>query len=346
MENKTKVSVIIPIYKTEKYLQKAVDSVLNQTYKNIEIILVDDGSPDNCPVICDDLAKQYENITVVHKENGGLSSARNAGVEKATGKYIYFLDSDDTIIDCAIADMVEIIEKDNSDAVFPNSYYKVYDNSSEKEIAYHFTEEMFESTPIDYVLNILLGKARGQRSTAVLYRAETIIDNNVKFPLGLISEDFFFMLDFMSVAKKLSVYAKPSLLNLKRLGSISGDYQSGFENTIWLMDEKVKECLKKMNKDDEDSQKMVDALLCRNVVTYLFLVMSSLNPMSYKEKMKLAKEILFHEKTRGVWKKNHPAPYFQSRATVLAYVLIYKLLQFRLINLALNIMSFVKRKGL
>lgn len=340
MENNIKVSIVIPVYKTEKFLEITVNSVLNQTYKNIEIILVDDGSPDNSPVICDKLTNKYENIIVVHKENGGLSSARNAGIEKATGKYILFLDSDDTLVDCTIEDMVEIIEKDNSDAVFPNSYYKVYENSSEKEIAYHFTEDMFETDPIKYVVNVLCGKARGQRSTAVLYRTETIVNHGVRFPLGLISEDFFYMLDFMAVAKKLSIYTKPSLLNLKREGSITSEFHPGFEKTIWLMDEKSIEFLEKMGAKNEASMKKVDDLLCRNVITYVFRIMSSRNPLPYEEKAQIAKDLLKHEKTRYVWKGSHPTPYFHRVKTKLAFAVIYKLLGFNFINLALRIMSF------
>ena len=91
------ISVIVPVYKVEAYLKKCVDSIVNQTYKNLEIILVDDGSPDGCPKLCDDLAKRDERIVVIHKENGGLSSARNAGIDVARGAYIGFVDSDDYI---------------------------------------------------------------------------------------------------------------------------------------------------------------------------------------------------------------------------------------------------------
>ena len=91
------ISVIVPIYNVEKYLDKCVDSIINQTYKNLEIILVDDGSPDNCPKMCDDYAKKDSRIKVVHKENGGLSDARNAGMKVATGEYVSFIDSDDWI---------------------------------------------------------------------------------------------------------------------------------------------------------------------------------------------------------------------------------------------------------
>ena len=92
-----KISVIIPIYKVEKYLNRCVESVVNQSYQNLEIILVDDGSPDNCPKMCDDWAEKDNRIKVIHKENGGLSDARNAGLKVAMGEYISFVDSDDWI---------------------------------------------------------------------------------------------------------------------------------------------------------------------------------------------------------------------------------------------------------
>ncbi len=91
------VSVIVPVYKVEKYLEKCVESIRNQTYQNLEIILVDDGSPDNCPKMCDELAKKDTRIKVVHKQNGGLSSARNAGIDIAKGDFIAFVDSDDWV---------------------------------------------------------------------------------------------------------------------------------------------------------------------------------------------------------------------------------------------------------
>lgn len=91
------ISIIIPIYNVEKYIKQCVDSIINQTYKNIEIILVDDGSPDNCPEICDEYAKSDNRIKVIHKKNGGQSDARNAGLEKVTGDYVMFVDGDDWI---------------------------------------------------------------------------------------------------------------------------------------------------------------------------------------------------------------------------------------------------------
>ena len=92
-----KISVIVPVYKVEKYLKRCVNSILNQDFEDYEIILVDDGSPDGCPAICDEYAKLYAKISVIHKKNGGLSDARNIAVAQSKGEYIVFIDSDDYV---------------------------------------------------------------------------------------------------------------------------------------------------------------------------------------------------------------------------------------------------------
>ena len=101
------ISVIVPVYKAEKHLEKCVESIINQTYTNLEIILVNDGSPDNSGKLCDELIKKDSRIKVIHKENGGPSSARNLGIKNASGKYVAFIDSDDYIK----FDMYEILYK-------------------------------------------------------------------------------------------------------------------------------------------------------------------------------------------------------------------------------------------
>ena len=94
------ISVVVPVYKVEKYLKKCVDSIIAQTYKNIEIIIVDDGSPDSCPEICDEYAEKDSRVKVIHRQNGGLSAARNSGIKIAAGEYISFVDSDDLFSRC------------------------------------------------------------------------------------------------------------------------------------------------------------------------------------------------------------------------------------------------------
>ena len=107
--NKPLVSVIVPVYKVEDYLDKCVKSIVAQTYENLEIILVDDGSPDNCPSMCDSWAQKDSRIKVIHKENGGVSSARNSALDAAAGDYICFVDSDDFIEPNAVGYMLENI---------------------------------------------------------------------------------------------------------------------------------------------------------------------------------------------------------------------------------------------
>ena len=119
-------SVIIPVYKVEQYLSKCVDSVLAQTFSDYEIILVDDGSPDKCPKICDDYAQKDNHIRVIHKQNGGLSDARNAGINSATGKYVLFLDSDDYLYSNTVLEEIEkSLDSDNFPVIcyLPNEYW-------------------------------------------------------------------------------------------------------------------------------------------------------------------------------------------------------------------------------
>ena len=118
------ISVIVPVYKVETYLKRCVDSILHQTFSDLEVILVDDGSPDQCPDMCDELAKADKRIRVIHKENGGLSSARNAGMRIAQGKYIGFVDSDDDVEPDMYETMLEAVEKNSADFVM-SDYIRV-----------------------------------------------------------------------------------------------------------------------------------------------------------------------------------------------------------------------------
>jgi len=121
-----KVSIVVPVYNVEKYLKKCLDSILSQNYKNLEVVVVDDGSTDNCGKICDEYAKKNKNLIVIHKQNGGITSAWLAGLEKVSGEYLTFIDSDDWIEPNSISSMVSKLEDRNADiAIF--DYYDAYD---------------------------------------------------------------------------------------------------------------------------------------------------------------------------------------------------------------------------
>ena len=129
-----KLSYIIPVYKVEKYLEECVESILSQTMNDYEMILVDDGSPDSCPAICDRFAEEYpDKIRVIHKENGGLASARNAGLEVATGDYIFFVDSDDYLSEDRVKELYEKAVEFDAD-ILQTSYFTLNEENGEENI--------------------------------------------------------------------------------------------------------------------------------------------------------------------------------------------------------------------
>ena len=185
-----KISVIIPVYKVEQYLRQCLDSIVNQTYQNLEIILVDDGSPDNCPVICDDYSKKDKRVITIHKENGGLSSARNAGIERATGKYIMFVDSDDWIDENTCQITLDIAEDSSADVVmWP--YIREFSGYSKEKMIFEWEYKLFEEMEVKSKLyRRMLGLLGGELASpenadaivtawAKLYRADVV--NDVRF---------------------------------------------------------------------------------------------------------------------------------------------------------------------
>ncbi len=135
MENPSRrflLSVIVPIYKVEPYIRQCIGSLINQTYQNIEIILVDDGSPDSCPAICDEFALKNKNIRVIHKPNGGLVSARKAGFAASCGQYISFVDGDDWVETDFYEKVTEVLEKIHPDIFAATSFFKAKENTVER----------------------------------------------------------------------------------------------------------------------------------------------------------------------------------------------------------------------
>lgn len=194
------VSVIIPVYKVEKFLSECIESVINQTHKNLEIILVDDGSPDNCGEICDEYAKRDNRVKVIHKENGGLSSARNAGLEVANGEYISFIDSDDYVANNYIEKLYKLCVENDADIAECDflKFEKVEEikkNKIKDEIVESYTSvEMQERMYSEY----------GVRTVIVcnkLYNKK--IYNELKFPNGKLHEDEFITYKALDKAKKI-----------------------------------------------------------------------------------------------------------------------------------------------
>ena len=178
------VSVIVPIYKVEKDLSDCVLSICNQTYTNLEIILVDDGSPDNCGQMCDEFAKNDVRIKVIHKINGGLSQARNAGMSIMTGDYITFVDSDDILEHEFIEEMLRIINKYNAQvAICKNSTFEKGGTLNNGHVG--ISERSFDA--VEAIKNMLYQKDFDVAAWGKMYRKDTMI--GISFPDGLIHED-------------------------------------------------------------------------------------------------------------------------------------------------------------
>ena len=177
------ISVIIPVYNVEKYLNKCLNSVINQTYSNLEIILIDDGSSDTSGKICDEYAMKDSRIRVVHKNNGGLSSARNTGMKVMNGDYFSFIDSDDYVAFDYIYCMYLYMLKDNSDIVIC-SFKKIYGNQSYSDNKNSYKHFKFDRETVKFKM---LSRQVPMYAPGKLYRADLAV--NMEFPEGKLYED-------------------------------------------------------------------------------------------------------------------------------------------------------------
>lgn len=213
-----KISVIVPVYKVEPYLDKCVSSIVNQTYGNLEIILVDDGSPDNCPAMCDAWAEKDNRIRVIHKTNGGLSDARNAGMAVATGELMAFVDSDDWIAPDMYEHLYQRLTEDSSDIAACGVQRVWTDETSprmltrsgncilnQEEAMRAIIEESWLKQPVWYKL----------------YKTELVRD--ILFPVGKYHEDVFWSYQAVGRADKVSVSDHIGYYYLQRGGSIMGE---------------------------------------------------------------------------------------------------------------------------
>lgn len=220
-----KISVIVPVYKVEKYIDACVKSILNQTYLNLEVILVNDGSPDKCPEIIEEYAKKDNRIKVLHKENGGLSAARNLGIDHATGKYLAFIDSDDTIslnmmehlhkaliandADISVCQVLRVTENEKGEIIFPEQ--------KDVEIS-EYTEKVYSNA--EMMKGMLLDSNIGNFVCTKLFKRELF--NNIYFPEGRVYEDAATTYKVVHKAEKIVYIDEPLYYYLiGRVGAIT-----------------------------------------------------------------------------------------------------------------------------
>lgn len=209
---KPAVSVIVPIYNVEQYLDRCMKSLINQTIENIEIIMVDDGSPDQCPAICDRYRMLDNRVQVIHKRNAGLGMARNTGIDLAKGEYIAFVDSDDFVELDMYEKLYAVAKRENADAVISGGF--IDEKKDGTTFANHImkTVDVFEGNTRQLALEMLGSKPEFRRDYIYepsvckgIYKLSIVKEENIRFhsERELISEDYVFHLDLFQVTKKV-----------------------------------------------------------------------------------------------------------------------------------------------
>ena len=201
-----KISIIVPVYNVEQYLERCVESLINQTHKNIEIILVDDGSKDNSGKLCDELAQRDSRIVVYHKENGGLSGARNYGIDKATSDYVGFVDSDDFVDE----DMYEILLSNLLKYDSEISFCRLNDVYNDEITKDNTENKPYLMTSEQAIKMVLEAKVFSVTAVNKLYK-KSLFDQ-IRFDKGKIAEDAFIMVDLLSRCEKIAARGEKVLL--------------------------------------------------------------------------------------------------------------------------------------
>ena len=210
-----KLSIIVPVYNVEKYLPKCLDSTLEQSIQELQILVIDDGSTDNSGAICDAYAQKDSRIQVFHKENGGLSSARNFGIEKATGEYIGFVDSDDYIDADMYATLMALMQKYDAEMSMCG-LYDIFDGKPRK--VFQGTEEFAVNS--EEAIKIVL-EAKIVSVTAVNKLYKRSLFDTIRYPVGKTAEDAFVILKLLDCCKTIAITTQQKYYYIHRSDSIT-----------------------------------------------------------------------------------------------------------------------------
>ncbi len=293
------VSVIVPIHNVEGYIQKCVGSILQQTYTNLEIILVDDGSTDTSGGLCDKVKLVDPRVRVIHKRNGGLSDARNAGIQASKGVYLAFVDGDDYIHNEFIKTLLSTAIKYNAD-ISVCSLYKVYADQSKTRK--NKRQRLAVLNNVQAIQDILLPSSLCEVMTwNKLYRKNLFFENHIEFPVGKIHEDVFTTYKLFFFANKIVFVDKPLYFYIQRGSSIQG---SGFSRKNLV---KLEACEDIARWVDDKKLPLEEEVAYYNVVSRLDLIdkmISSKTGKKYKKEWKELtewisghrKEVFFHNK--------------------------------------------------
>ena len=305
------VTIVVPIYKVEKYLDRCLNSIVNQTYRNLEIILVDDGSPDNCPKICDEWEKRDNRIKVIHKQNAGLGMARNTGIDNATGKYICFFDSDDYIALNTIEKAYDSIEKYGADIVT----FGMYSVDASGKIVSADIPQTDKDIYCDeeirkFVLPNMLGAdpKTGKRlgfnmsSSGRMYLMELINKHNWRFvsERQYISEDFYSLLELYQYVRRVSVIHEAFYYYCYNDTSLTHSFNPQRFEKVCICHQGMTEVYKKCDYPEE-VKVCLDSQFLGSVIGTMKLLVSS--DMIGKTKWKEIKSIVMSQYLQDVLSK-------------------------------------------
>lgn len=203
------ISVIIPVYNVEQYLRECIDSVLKQTYKNFEVILIDDGSTDKSGEICDEYVAKDRRVSVTHKENGGLSVARNTGYSLAKGEYIYFLDSDDWILQETLEELIVTAKNENADFVFCDSASFI-DGEENTKIEQRYIRKHSYKTDVGQKVfaQLQVNKEYHSAVPLMLFKTKFLKEKNISFLQGILYEDILYTYEVFNKASRVAQNSK------------------------------------------------------------------------------------------------------------------------------------------
>ncbi|MEG0663744.1 MAG: glycosyltransferase family 2 protein [Clostridia bacterium] len=305
-----KISVIVPVYNVEKYLNRCVESIIKQTYKNLEIILIDDGSPDNCGQLCEQFKTQDNRIKVYHKKNEGLGLTRNLGLKEATGNYITFVDSDDWIGPQHIENMYLALCNNSADLCI-GGHTRVDQNGNQVVCKVKLTKEIYLSNEIENeILLPLIGPdAEYPNDIAIessccmnMYKINVIKENNIEFisERYAVAEDLYYNIDFLHYASKVVTITDSSYFYFENLGSISRKYdEKRFQRTLKFYEE-IKIRIKKYNLENKINYRLDRSYITKIRVAIRHIVNSNLKT---NDKIKQIENIINHEITIDILQK-------------------------------------------
>lgn len=293
-----KISIIVPVYKVEKYLERCVDSIINQTLKNIEIILVDDGSPDHSGDICDEYAKQDNRIKVIHQKNGGISKARNAGMDIATGEYIGFVDSDDYIEPLMYEKMYGIANFNDLDLCICN-YYEEYEHTNIiKAIKIKNNDEiLFNKREVfEYIIRPFYNGELGGYVWNKIYKRNIINDNKIRFVNGLVLyEDNIFFLELLTCINS-AAYLNLELIHYMRNNqSICSTFNlKKYEYMVEMYNARTK-VIGMLDFYDEELLIKSNEMMVENCLSIILEEFDKKNKLPYLKKVERIKNVIHNE---------------------------------------------------